>query len=248
MSVQKGLPNVKRFIIEGNIGAGKSTFLKILEQHLAIEGVLEPHAKWQDVGDGENLLDLFYKDTPRWAYTFQTYAFVTRVLEQEQRALKATSPIQVLERSVFSDRFCFAKNCYEMGLMSSLEWQLYQDWFKWLVEGYTIKPSGFIYLQTDPEVCHQRLVKRNRHEESAVSLDYLTKLHNKHQQWLVEKMDDVSFLGDTPVLVLHCNKEFENDLDEQQSHISKIAEFYNILYRDVSPFYTSSKEPSINLL
>ncbi|OGB97004.1 hypothetical protein A3F06_01470 [candidate division TM6 bacterium RIFCSPHIGHO2_12_FULL_36_22] len=248
MSVQTEISNIKRFIIEGNIGAGKSTFLKILEQHLAIEGVLEPHAKWQDVGDGENLLDLFYKDTPRWAYTFQTYAFVTRVLEQEQRALKAISSVQILERSVFSDRFCFAKNCYEMGLMSSLEWQLYQDWFQWLVEGYTIKPAGFIYLQTDPDVCYERLVKRNRHEESSVSLDYLTKLHNKHQQWLVEKKDEVSFLQDVPVLVLHCNQEFEKNLDEQQAHISKIAEFYKILYRNYSPFYSSGKASTINML
>ena len=247
MKTDSTVSTVKRLIIEGNIGAGKSTFLNIIEKHLEIEGVLEPHAKWQDVGDGENLLDLFYKGTPRWAYTFQTYAFVTRVLEQESRALSAKHPIQVSERSVFSDRFCFAKNCFEMGLMSSLEWQLYQDWFGWLVEGYTIKPSGFIYLQTDPDVCYKRLLKRQRSEESAVSLDYLTKLHNKHQQWLIDKDDDLTYLDEIPVLVLECNNDFEDNLDEQQSHIKKIAEFYNIQYRDIAPLPSGGKETILSL-
>lgn len=232
---------VSRLIIEGNIGAGKSTFLKIVEKHLAVEGVLEPHTKWQSVGDGENLLDLFYKDTKRWSYTFQTYAFVTRVLEQEERALKAQSSVQVLERSVFSDRYCFAKNCYEMGLMSALEWQLYKDWFSWLVEGYTIKPTGFIYLQTDPEVCYDRLVKRNRSEEQSVSLDYLQKLHDKHEQWLINKHEVADYLADIPVLVLQCNKEFEKHPEEQQAHIDKIVKFFKLNYKDQSPFYPARK-------
>jgi len=73
------------FVIEGNIGAGKSTFLRLLDQRLQIDPVFEPHDKWQNVGDGENLLEKFYTDIRRWAYTFQTYAFVTRVLEQERQ-------------------------------------------------------------------------------------------------------------------------------------------------------------------
>ena len=69
-------------IVEGNIGAGKSTFLKLLSSALDIQPVFEPHDKWQNIG-GENLLENFYQDTQRWAYSFQTYAFVSRVIEQE---------------------------------------------------------------------------------------------------------------------------------------------------------------------
>ena len=56
--------------------------LKMLRQYFNIQVVYEPHEKWQDV-KGENLLDQFYRDGNRWAYTFQTYAFITRILEQE---------------------------------------------------------------------------------------------------------------------------------------------------------------------
>ena len=71
--------NQKYFVVEGNIGAGKSTFLKVINTFLNAQVVFEPHEKWQNVA-GENLLDRFYADTQRWAYTFQTYAFITRII------------------------------------------------------------------------------------------------------------------------------------------------------------------------
>lgn len=216
--------------VEGNIGAGKSTFLSLVEQWLDLQIVYEPHQKWQEVG-GENLLDKFYKDTSRWAYTFQTYAFVTRVVEQEFYVRNATHFVQILERSIYSDRYCFAKNCFEMGTMNALEWKLYQEWFSWLTAAYTSKIKGFIYLQTDPEVCYSRLTKRNRSEEKTVSLEYLNMIHTKHESWLIEKKEVEHNLQDVPVLVLECNKDFENNLTEQEKHMQKISEFFGVPFK-----------------
>lgn len=224
----------KMFVLEGNIGAGKSTLLRILGEHLPVDIVSEPTDKWQKVGAAGNLLDLFYKDTPRWAYTFQSYAFVSRIqtiLEHQQtHALDVT---QVLERSVYCDRFCFAKNCYEAGLMSPLEWQIYQEWFSWLVENYTQKPTGFIYLKTSPQVCFDRLSKRGRSEESAIPLDYLVSLHNKHEDWLIYGRDVTDYLKDVPVLVLDCDEEFEQEPTRRAMFINKIANFINVEAKNI---------------
>lgn len=76
--------------VEGNIGAGKSTFLNImadqaLELQDIIEVVPEPVEEWQSVAGAEggegpvNLLDRFYKDPQRYAYTFQHYVLLTRM-------------------------------------------------------------------------------------------------------------------------------------------------------------------------
>ncbi len=217
----------KYFVLEGNVGAGKSTFLKILDKYLNLEVICEPIAKWQDVG-GENLLEYFYKDTPRWAYTFQTYAFVTRVLELEKNLKSMVSPALVLERSVYSDRYCFAKTSFELGLMTSLEWKLYTEWFEWLVQTYTQKPSGFIYLQTDPQVCYERILKRNRSEELGVSFDYFKLLHEKHESWLIKKENIADYLRDIPVLVIPVNDEFEQDEAVQKKYIEKIVDFLEL--------------------
>ncbi len=213
------------FIVEGNIGAGKSTFLAMMRDNLKVHVVFEPHEKWQNVGGADNLLEKFYNDTQRWAYTFQTYAFITRILEQEAHAYHYSQSPHILERSVFSDRYCFAKNTFEQGLMSALEWKLYQEWFAWLVEKYVHQPDGFIYLRTTPEVCYQRLLKRGRHEEVAVSLEYLTQLHNKHEDWLIHKRGLAPHLADIPVLSLSCDGDFETNKQEQANHIAAIEQF-----------------------
>lgn len=227
----------KMFVLEGNIGAGKSTLLRMLADHLPIDAIAEPTDKWQKIGAAGNLLDLFYKDTPRWAYTFQSYAFVSRIQTiLEHQKTQAAGMIQVLERSVYCDRFCFAKNCYEAGLMSGLEWQIYQEWFSWLVENYTQKPAGFIYLKTSPRVCFERLVKRGRSEEAAIPLEYLTSLHNKHEDWLVHKQDVTTYLKDVPVLVLDCDEDFEQDLVRRALFIDAVAKFIGV----------GAKQPALN--
>ena len=69
------------FVVEGNIGAGKSTFLRLVKQEIPLQLVYEPLKEWQEV-EGENLLEKFYQDIPRWTYTFHSYTFVTRVIKQ----------------------------------------------------------------------------------------------------------------------------------------------------------------------
>ena len=214
-------------VVEGNIGAGKSTFLKILHSHLDVHPVFEPHQRWQDI-EGENLLDKFYSDTSRWAYTFQTYAFVSRAVEHAQNIRNTEKDILVLERSVFSDRYCFAKNGFEMGVMNNLEWQLYKEWFSWLVYDYITLPTGFIYLKTDPKVSYERMRRRSRHEEASVSLEYLNMLHDKHESWLINKDGVDEKIKDIPVLVLHCDEDFEHNVEEQLKHVQKITEFYKL--------------------
>lgn len=57
------------------------------------------------------MLGLFYQDSERWAYTFQTYAFLSRMKSQMRHDVDTTKPVTIFERSVVSDRVCFAKNC-----------------------------------------------------------------------------------------------------------------------------------------
>lgn len=213
------------FFIEGNIGAGKSTFLSSVGRFLNAQSVFEPCHAWQDVGGAGNILHAFYQDGKRWAYTFQSYAFITRVLEQEKNSQQHPGALQLLERSVYSDRYCFAKNAYETELMTPLEWGLYREWFEWLVQSRLAKPAGFIYLKTDPSVCFERLSRRARVEEQAVPIEYLQRLHAKHEEWLMHKRDIAPYLNSVPVLVLDGNEEFEHDELVQRMHAQKIAEF-----------------------
>lgn len=95
--------------VEGNISVGKTTFLQrianeTLELRDLVEIVPEPVDKWQNVGpDHFNILDAFYAEPERYAYTFQNYVFVTRVM-QERESSGSVKPLRLMERSVFTDR------------------------------------------------------------------------------------------------------------------------------------------------
>ncbi|NWV07177.1 DGUOK protein, partial [Ptilonorhynchus violaceus] len=56
-----------------------------------------------------NLLQMMYQEPARWSYTFQTFSCMSRLkamLEPPGERLPETShPVQVFERSVFSDRY-----------------------------------------------------------------------------------------------------------------------------------------------
>jgi len=109
-------PQKKRITlcVEGNISVGKTTFLQrianeTLELRDLVEIVPEPIDKWQDVGpDHFNILDAFYAEPERYAYTFQNYVFVTRVM-QERDSSGGIKPLRLMERSVFSDRMVSTK-------------------------------------------------------------------------------------------------------------------------------------------
>jgi deoxyadenosine/deoxycytidine kinase len=232
-------------IVEGNIGAGKSTFLRVLQKNLDLEIIFEPTEKWK-VGEQNNLLELFYKDTPRWAYTFQSYAFISRIQSLiEHQKKNVLNKIQVLERSVYCDRYCFAKNCYESGLMTKLEWEIYVEWFSWLAENYSPRPKGFIYLKTEPTTCFQRIAQRSRHEESEIPLKYLESLHKKHEDWLIHKKELAFHLKDVPVLTIQCDKDFEKDSIEQEKHVESVHDFINT---KISPVVkTIPKQPQLHM-
>ncbi|XP_019180686.1 PREDICTED: uncharacterized protein LOC109175787 [Ipomoea nil] len=178
------------FCVEGNISVGKTTFLQrianeTLELQDLVEIVPEPIDKWQDVGpDHFNILDAFYAEPQRYAYTFQNYVFVTRLM-QERESSSGIKPLRLMERSVFSDRMVFVRAVHEANWMNEMEISIYDSWFDPVVSTLPgLIPDGFIYLRASPDTCHKRMMLRKRAEEGGVSLEYLRDLHEKHENWL----------------------------------------------------------------
>ncbi|XP_047447918.1 deoxyguanosine kinase, mitochondrial isoform X2 [Mugil cephalus] len=243
---------VKRVSIEGNIAVGKSTFARLLQSASPDwEVVAEPVSKWQNIESGtskgsdapprttvSNLLQMMYQDPERWSYTFQTYSCMSRLRTQLQPPpahllLSEGAPVQVYERSVYSDRYIFALNMFELGCINATEWAVYQDWHSLLVEqfGHQVELEGIIYLRAPPKKCMERLERRGRAEEKGVKLDYLDKLHVQHERWLVEKSTEIHFenLKQIPVLQLDASVEFQSDPEVREQFITKVKNFFNTL-------------------
>ncbi len=213
------------YIVEGNIGAGKSTFLKLIDEYVDhISVAFEPLHNWQSQVYGQSLLANFYQDTKRWAFTMETFAMICRVREhiheQQQK-----NPNRIMERSIYSGHYCFSVNGYKQGFISDLEWGLYMQWFNFMIPNKCQPPLGFIYLKTDPEVAYARLKKRNRLAEKKISLTYLKQIHEHHETFLIEKEGLLPELKTVPVLILDCNEEFESNPAKQHELFEQVQNF-----------------------
>ena len=89
-------------IVEGNIGAGKTTFLQPFLNHEKIVQVCtEPVEKWRNL-QGHNLLQKMYQDPKRWSFELQSYIQLTMVQEHMK---PCDVPVKMMERSLL--RFAF---------------------------------------------------------------------------------------------------------------------------------------------
>ena len=93
----------KIYALEGNIGSGKTTIMKIISNHFKdVEFIEEPVKQWQNLG-GMNLLDSFYSDPKRWGFSFEFFSMLTKI-EALLKAAESDKPIIIIERSIFSNR------------------------------------------------------------------------------------------------------------------------------------------------
>ena len=177
------------FTVEGNIGAGKTTFLerlRVLWPEAIV--VLEPVGTWMSIKekDGTSLLDHFYADKKRWSYTFQTAAFLTRILDTER--ILESSPeterprIVITERSVLTDRHVFAAMLHKNGDMTDMEYDLYLRWYDRYASNMPIR--GILHLATSPTLSMERIGTRGRDAEASIPKAYLEDLDSQHRLWL----------------------------------------------------------------
>jgi len=192
--------------LEGNIGAGKSTFLDNLESHLGKQSgwvfLREPVHIWDQIRDqnGETILSKFYANPDKYAFSFQIMAYTTRLHELKRVLKENPGCIGVIcERSLDADKHIFAKMLHADGLIDDVMYDIYERYFS-EYEG-DLSLNGMIYVEAEPKVCFQRVAKRSRDGESNIALDYLQKCHEYHCKWIQHT--------ETQVLTLNVNDDVE---------------------------------------
>jgi len=164
----------KYVVVAGNIGAGKSSLVHLLAEHLGFIAYLEP------VLENPFLKD-FYSDMRRWALQSQLFFLSHRATMQ--KTLSADTHSVVQDRSIYEDAEVFAKNLYIQGNIEEREWLVYQDLYRTLAE-ILPHPSLVIYIRASVPTLRARIAQRGRDFASAIPDAYLEGLNVLYEEWI----------------------------------------------------------------
>ncbi len=182
--------------IAGNIGAGKTTLTSLLAKNMK----WDPH--YEDVDDNPYLND-FYEDMQRWSFNLQIF-FLNSRFEQITR-IRQSGKTVIQDRTIYEDAHIFAPNLHSMGLMTTRDFNNYQELFN-LMSKFVSPPDLLIYLRGSVPTLVNQIAKRGRDYENSIRIDYLKRLNERYEAWistyeqgklLIIDIDDLNF-ADNP--------------------------------------------------
>jgi len=237
MSVStKSIKNNKNILvsIEGNIGGGKSTLLSKLEEIFGTSNITkkqviflqEPVKQWSTIRDENDvtMLEKFYADQKKYSFSFQMMAYISRLALLKQAYEENENAIIITERSLYTDRFVFAKMLFDSGKIEFINYQIYLKWFDTFVVDYPV--DFVIYVKADPETCHQRIMERSRKGEDNIPLDYLKSVDDNHEQMLDETRELV--VKKEYILTLDGNIDIYKNPNNLHEWIEEISKFIGL--------------------
>jgi len=206
-----------RFIaVEGCIGAGKTSLVKLLGNQFDAQMVLE-------VDEENPFIDKFYQDRETFGFQTQIFFLLNRYNQYTGLAQRDLFSSVVLVDYLFQrDRLFAALNLKEQEL------KLYDQIYT-LLSNKAPKPDLVIFLQASTDILRTRVDKRGREYEAFMDPDYLDEVNKSFNSFFF-------YYSDTPLLVINTNDidfvEKKCDLEELIVKINSHRigrEYYNPL-------------------
>ncbi|MGO9411068.1 MAG: deoxynucleoside kinase [Spirochaetia bacterium] len=193
-------------VIAGNIGAGKSTLVRMMCDQLGWDPYYEP------VAENPYLAD-FYRDMKRWAFNSQVF-FLTHRARSHRALMDSLRPV-VQDRSFYEDAEVFARTQFLLGHMSERDWQTYRGLYQTLTTLLT-PPDLVVYLRASVPTLRRRITLRGRSIEADISNDYLERLNGLYEEW-------IGGFDIAPVLIVPSDRlDFVEDSGDLQAIVSTI--------------------------
>lgn len=186
------LEKYKYIVVEGPIGAGKTSLARKLAEHVQGDAVLEG-------AEANPFLPKFYQDMARYALATQLFFLFQRV--EQVRDLKQTD---LFGRPVVSDFILDKDPLFAQLTLSDDEFRLYQQIYAQL-EPQTPTPDLVIYLQAPTEVLVERVRSRGLSYERPIDENYLARLADSYTRYFYQ-------YEDSPLMIV--NSENLNFVDE----------------------------------
>ncbi len=206
----------KYIVIEGNIGAGKTSLATRLSEDYKAKLLLERFAD-------NPFLPKFYDNPTRYSFPLELSFLADRYqqLKEELGSLDIFSPFTVADY-YFMKSLVFASSTLE-----DEEYKLYRQIFH-IIHNSLPKPDLYVYLHVEPEKLLVNIESRGRTYEKSISEKYLRGIQesyftyfkqNPDYPYLIINSGDLDFVNKESDYKKIVNAIFENEVPNGMNHL-----------------------------
>ena len=206
--------SVPLVVVEGNIGAGKTTLIQGLKEK-GYRVFLEPTVT-------NPYLEKFYEDSKTYAFPLQMWMLERRFLwflkavEMSWADSYASTEDMpkglLLDRSVYSDKVFAVQNHLD-GNISEEQFAAYTERLNDIKTRIPL-PNALVYLDVTAARCHQRVMARCRECEMGIPKAYLANLGLRYEELVAEFTD----VADVEVLNFRTHAD-DDDLSQPDTFV-----------------------------
>ena len=189
-------------VIEGNIGAGKTTLATRISEEFNARLILEHFAD-------NPFLPKFYDDPEKYSFQLELSFLASRYKQLKEELV----PQDLFRAFTVADYYFMKSLVFAASTLKGDEYNLYRQIF-YIIYGSLPKPDIFVYLHLTPDRLLQNIEKRGRNYEKSITREYLQKIQDSYFTFFRQNPDNKFLVID-----------IENiDFVANQSHYRKIVD------------------------
>lgn len=191
--------NIRFLVIEGNIGAGKTTLATMLSQDLNTRLVLEQFAD-------NPFLPKFYADQERYSFPLELSFLADRYNQIKKEVLQP----EIFRTTLISDYYFSKSAIFAGNTLQQDEYSLFRRLFNIVFESLP-KPDLYVYLHVKVDNLLKNIQKRGRDYEQGIAPEYLEKIQKGYFDYFKQT---IGF----PVLIIDTNGiDFVTNTDDYET-------------------------------
>lgn len=172
-------------VIEGNIGAGKTTLSTKLAEEYNAKLILEQYAD-------NPFLPKFYSNPEKYSFPLEM-SFLAERYEQLRNELEDRD---LFKSFALADYYFMKSLIFSQSTLTEDEYQLYRQIFN-IIYKTLPKPDLYIYLHVNVENLISNIKKRGRDYEQSISADYLKNIQDSYFSYFKQLNDIKCVVIDT---------------------------------------------------
>jgi deoxyguanosine kinase len=189
-------------VIEGNIGAGKTTLAGRISDQFNARLILEHFAD-------NPFLPKFYKDPEKYSFPLELSFLASRYKQLKEELV----PQDLFKSFTIADYYFMKSLVFAASTLTGDEYNLYRQIF-YIIYGSLPKPDIYVYLHLNPDRLLKNIDSRGRNYEKSITKEYLQKIQDSYFSFFRQNPDN-------KYLIIDIN---EIDFVANENHYSKIID------------------------